>query len=92
MDHGRVGPQGALGGEDGQTNRVRIRFQDGRTYTPPHLSKDQAIPVTAGDEIEITTPGGGGYGPAAERPTALIERDLARGYYTAEEIETRFRC
>ena len=35
MDHGRVGPQGVLGGEDGQPNRIRIRFRDGREHHPP---------------------------------------------------------
>jgi N-methylhydantoinase B len=82
MDHGRVGPQGVLGGEDGQPNRIRIRFQDGREYHPPHLSKAQGIPVTAGDTIQVTTPGGGGYGNPAEREPTLVARDLARGYYT----------
>ena len=90
MDHGRVGPQGVLGGEDGQPNRIRIRFEDGREYHPPHLSKEQGIPVTAGDTIEVTTPGGGGYGDPAEREPALLERDLARGYYAASEIDERF--
>jgi N-methylhydantoinase B len=90
MDHGRVGPQGVLGGEDGQTNRIRVRFRDGREYHPPHLSKAQGIPVPAGDTIEVTTPGGGGYGNPAEREPALVARDLARGYYAASEIVERF--
>jgi N-methylhydantoinase B len=31
------------------------------------------------------TPGGGGYGDPARRDPAAIARDVARGYYTAEE-------
>src|SRR5476649_2028107 len=42
MDHGRVGPQGALGGSDGGVNTVAID-QHGVEYRPPHLSKDQDI-------------------------------------------------
>ena len=38
-----------------------------------------------GDWIAVKTPGGGGYGPATERDPAMVERDLARGYYTDEE-------
>jgi hypothetical protein len=38
------------------------------TYVPPHLSKDQDIEIEAGDVIAVSTPGGGGFGPAAERP------------------------
>jgi len=67
MDHGRVGPPGVLGGEAGQPNRVEIQ-QGGRTFVPQHLSKDQDIPLKAGDRVEVLTPGGGGYGAAPEDP------------------------
>jgi len=90
MDHGRVGPNGALGGGPGGVNRVTIVRKDGSTYTPPHLSKDQDILLEAGDVVAVSTPGGGGFGDPAARDPALIERDLARGYYTAEEIEHLF--
>jgi len=89
MDHGRVGPQGALGGADGGVNRVTIE-QEGKTYRPPHLSKDQAIVMQQGDRIHVSTPGGGGYGDPRERDPAAIAQDVARGYYTPEEIEDRF--
>jgi len=81
MDHGRYGPQGVLGGEDGAVNVVRVD-RDGERYTPPHLSKDQGIEVGEGDLIHVSTPGGGGYGDAGRRDPALIARDLRLGYYT----------
>ncbi|MDP6345782.1 MAG: hydantoinase B/oxoprolinase family protein [Alphaproteobacteria bacterium] len=84
MDHGRFGPQGVLGGADGAPNRVSIH-RDGEIYEPPHLSKDQDIQVAEGDLVRVATPGGGGYGDPAGRDPALISRDIARGYYTAEE-------
>ena len=84
MDHGRTGPQGALGGGDGGLNTVRI-MRDGVPYVPPHLSKDQSIALTEGDVIEVSTPGGGGYGAPDKRSKESIERDIARGYYTREE-------
>ena len=83
MDHGRYGPQGVLGGADGAVNVVRIERGDG-TYIPPHLSKDQDIEVGEGDIVHVSTPGGGGYGEARLRDPALIERDVRRGYYSAE--------
>ena len=89
MDHGRVGPQGVLGGGDGARNTVRVH-RDGETYIPPHLSKDQDITVRAGDRVEVGTPGGGGYGPAFERDPALVERDVRRGYYTQADAERLF--
>ena len=84
MDHGRTGPQGAQGGGDGGLNTVRI-MRDGVPYVPPHLSKDQSIALTEGDVIEVSTPGGGGYGAPDKRSKESIERDIARGYYTREE-------
>ena len=89
MDHGRTGPQGAQGGSDGGLNTVRI-MRDGVPYVPPHLSKDQAIALTEGDVIEVSTPGGGGYGEPGLRSKESIERDIGRGYYTREEAEKMY--
>ena len=89
MDHGRFGPQGALGGADGGVNVVEVE-RDGETYHPPHRSKDQDILIEAGDTITVRTPGGGGYGAPLERDPALVARDVRRGYYTLEEAVTRF--
>ena len=82
MDHGRVGPPGALGGHDGKVNEVRIT-RGGERYVPPHLSKDQDIELAAGDVIEVRTPGGGGYGDPFEREPELVARDVRRGYFDA---------
>ncbi|WP_428246406.1 hydantoinase B/oxoprolinase family protein [Ferrovibrio sp.] len=90
MDHGRTGPRGVLGGEDGGLNTVLIERDDSGQYIPPHLSKDQDIAIKVGDRVRVSTPGGGGYGEPAERDAAAIERDIARGYYTREQAEARF--
>ncbi len=89
MDHGRSGPLGALGGEDGGVNKVVVRRQ-GRDYIPPHLSKDQDSVVEPGDRIIVSTPGGGGYGDPFERPPALVATDVGRGYYTVADAAERF--
>jgi N-methylhydantoinase B len=89
MDHGRFGPQGARGGRDGGVNRVRI-IRDGTAYTPPHLSKDQDIRLHGGDLIEVSTPGGGGFGNPFLRAPELVARDVAKGYYTRQQAETWF--
>ena len=89
MDHGRFGPQGALGGQDGAVNSVTV-FRDGGAHVPPHLSKEQDIPLKAGDRVRVGTPGGGGYGDPRERDPELVRRDVAMGYYTAEEAERLF--
>jgi N-methylhydantoinase B len=89
MDHGRTGPQGVLGGEAGGTNTVAVS-RGGKTYRPPHLSKDQDIQIGVGDIVRVSTPGGGGFGDPRKRKPELIARDIARGYYTAEEAEAKF--
>ncbi|MEL3892863.1 hydantoinase B/oxoprolinase family protein [Ferrovibrio sp. MS7] len=90
MDHGRTGPRGVLGGEDGGLNTVLIERDNSGKYVPPHLSKDQDIAIKVGDRVRVSTPGGGGYGDPAARDAAAIERDIARGYYTREQAVARF--
>jgi N-methylhydantoinase B len=89
MDHGRFGPPGVQGGGEGAPNVVRLH-RGGEVLVPEHLSKDQDIPLRAGDRVEVMTPGGGGYGDAFARDPALVARDVARGYYTAEQARRLF--
>jgi N-methylhydantoinase B len=89
MDHGRVGPQGALGGGDGGKNTVTVRRSD-KSYTPEHLSKDQGIPIQPGDIIAVGTPGGGGFGNPFERDPNAVLRDVRRGYYTVDQAQALF--
>ena len=80
MDHGRVGPPGVFGGASGAPNQIEV-VQSGKVYVPPHLSKDQDLQLAPGDRIRVRTPGGGGYGPIEERPTALAEADRRNRYF-----------
>lgn len=78
MDHGRFGPQGALGGGDGAVNVVEVK-RGSQSYTPEHLSKEQDIPLQPGDRVCVKTPGGGGYGDPAKRDAALVATDKRLG-------------
>ncbi|MBN9675809.1 hydantoinase B/oxoprolinase family protein [Salipiger bermudensis] len=89
MDHGRFGPQGALGGGDGAVNEVAVT-RGGETFTPEHLSKAQDISLVAGDRVRVKTPGGGGYGDPATRERALVDEDVRLGRYSAEEAKRLF--
>ena len=89
MDHGRFGPQGALGGGDGGVNRVEV-IRDGETLVPEHLSKAQDIPLAPGDRVRVRTPGGGGYGDPRARDRAAVAEDVRLGRYTAEQAERLF--
>ena len=89
MDHGRFGPQGVLGGRDGAPNEVSV-WQGDTSYVPEHLSKEQDIPLAAGDRVRVRTPGGGGYGNPFERPPELVLEDVRLGRYSVEEAREMF--
>ena len=89
MDHGRVGPQGVLGGRDGAVNRVEVQ-RGAEVWVPPHLSKAQDIALQPGDRVRVRTPGGGGYGDPAARDPSLVAEDVRLGRYTAEEARQLF--
>jgi N-methylhydantoinase B len=89
MDHGRVGPQGVLGGQDGAPNTVTV-WRDNEAYVPLHLSKDQGIAIKAGDRVDVATPGGGGFGDPGKRCIKAIQQDLDYGYYTIEQLRESY--
>ena len=89
MDHGRFGPQGALGGSDGAPNKVTI-WQSGKSYTPKHLSKEQDIPLKPGDRVHVQTPGGGGYGDPMKRTKEAVLEDVRLGRYTKAQAKKLF--
>ena len=82
MDHGRFGPQGALGGSDGDVNKVVVLRGDA-TYVPKHLSKEQDIALTPGDRVWVRTPGGGGYGDPLQRSPDAVLEDVQLERYTS---------
>jgi len=72
-DRSRVPAQGFFGGAPGAPGEVLI---DGRR--PDNLKAEQPLPP--GALVEIRIPGGGGYGPPAERDPALRARDHLEHY------------
>jgi len=89
MEQGRLGPQGARGGGPGAVNEVRVLRGD-EVHIPPHLSKEQDIALSAGDRVEVRTPGGGGYGDPASRDAQAVAEDVRLGRYTAQEARRLF--
>ena len=89
MDHGRTGPQGALGGQDGAVNIVEV-LRGGVVTVPEHLSKAQDIALQPGDRVRVRTPGGGGYGDPHARDPDLVAEDVRLGRYSAAQAEELF--
>ena len=65
-------------------------WQGDASYVPEHLSKEQDIPLAAGDRVRVRTPGGGGYGNPFERPPELVLEDVRLGRYSVEEAREMF--
>lgn len=68
----RVPAPGLAGGEPGGLGVVEINGRPADHRVQRTLRR--------GDTILVRTPGGGGYGPAAERDPRLVERDRLMGY------------
>lgn len=90
MDHNRFGPPGVRGGSDGETGKIRVHRAGQPVHVPEHLSKEQGIVLEAGDRVEVTTPGGGGYGDPAQRAPAAVKHDVEMGYYTDSKAKKLF--
>ena len=65
-------------------------WRDGVVHVPEHLSKEQDIPLKAGDRVRVRTPGGGGYGDPLERDPALVLNDVALQRYSVDEARELF--
>lgn len=84
-ERGRFAPPGVLGGGAGALNRFTVMRADGREDHPPMASKWVGVKLAKGERVRLETPGGGGYGPAAERAADAIARDIDNGYVTSAD-------
>ncbi|NUU02386.1 hydantoinase B/oxoprolinase family protein [Herbaspirillum robiniae] len=76
MERLRFRPWGAHGGGPGAPARL-VLHRPGES--PRELGKIDLLPVAAGDEIAIQTPGGGGWGNPFERDPGAVLADVRRG-------------
>jgi N-methylhydantoinase B len=77
-----VPPPGTLGGGSGAAGGWSLRRPDGTVET---LAARQAgVVARAGDVFVLRTSGGGGLGPASERPRELVHGDVRDGNVSPE--------
>lgn len=80
-ERGKYAPKGVLGGGDAALNV--FEYENNHAWkTPPAVSKMVGIKLKQGERVRLQTPGGGGYGPAADRDPAAQANDLRLGYIT----------
>jgi N-methylhydantoinase B len=81
-------PTGVFGGEPGARARLIQNF--GTPQAQVLYSKVARIEMAPGDSMRIETPGGGGYGPPAERSLQALACDLQDGRITREHAEAAY--
>lgn len=81
-------PQGVFGGDAGSPGAFRVIAADG---TRTDLGgKPAPMRCRAGEAIEITSPGAGGYGSPHERDPELLAADLLSGKFSAAYLEQHY--
>ncbi|WP_274427323.1 hydantoinase B/oxoprolinase family protein [Chelativorans sp. YIM 93263] len=86
-DRFRLAPRGRAGGRDGVSARLTVE-RDGELI---ELGATSTFPLKAGDLVEIRLPGGGGWGPPAERDREAVRRDLDDGFISPETARDVYR-
>ena len=89
-NRGRFAPAGVRGGGAGKPTRYWVR-RGGVTREPMQLEagivspdKFSGVRLAEGDGLTVETPGGGGWGPAAERDREAVVEDLRQGYISRD--------
>jgi N-methylhydantoinase B len=80
-------PWGLAGGGPGRPNSGELRLPDG-TVQP--VAKATGLALPKGSLFVFHCGGGGGYGPASERPKEKVLEDLSEGYITEEHARTHY--
>ena len=80
VDHPARGRAGGASGSSGS-----VKLDDGTV-----LRGKGRQPVPAPRRLLLDLPGGGGFGPSAERDADLVRRDVASGYISAEQAAQNY--
>ena len=80
-------PWGLQGGGEAMPNRAAVRHPDGSRDV---VGKATGLRIAKGSVFELSTGGGGGYGPAAERDPEAIAADVRDGYITEAHAERNY--
>lgn len=78
-DRARFGPPGVAGGEPGARNVVTYGDPEAMAVVPLG-AKLASAPIRKGQRVRFETPGGGGFGPPAEREPERVARDIRLGF------------
>jgi N-methylhydantoinase B len=86
-DRTKFCPWGVYGGDAGRPSSFLVRTASGEVRI---LDNTDVVTVGAGDVVSISSPGGGGYGPAVERPSGKVADDVRLGRISAERAAASY--
>ncbi len=81
-------PWGVFGGEPGGVGRFALIGADGAERVL--AAKPTGVRVGDGEGVVVESPGAGGYGPAADRPQALLDEDRRSGKFSAAYLARHY--
>jgi N-methylhydantoinase B len=87
VERSRTAPWGLAGGGEARANGAAVTMADGETI---RFSKKTDFTVPKGALFQLTTGGGGGYGPASERDPQRVAKDLRDGYISRAHAERHY--
>ena len=86
-DRHKKSPWGLLGGGAGGSAALLIKKANEDDWKNVCVGFDKVspskfgnVPVRRGDRVRLKSGGGGGFGPVAERPRALVDEDVREGF------------
>jgi N-methylhydantoinase B len=86
-DRRRFRPWGLEGGEPARGAHAYLVAPDG---TERELPTKTCVALRHGERVRIETPGGGGWGPPAERDPAAVAADLRHGYVSPDFVRAQY--
>jgi N-methylhydantoinase B len=89
-ERGKYPPFGVNGGRPAALNRF-VWQAGGGEASPPLASKITDVRIANGGRVRLETPGGGGFGPPAERAADKVARDVRLGYISQEAARTLYK-
>jgi N-methylhydantoinase B len=89
LERAEIAPWGLQGGGPGGC--AALVLNPGRPAERRVPSKVWGYALKPGDRIQVITPGAGGYGPALERSSEALTRDLADGKVSPARARAEYR-
>jgi N-methylhydantoinase B len=87
IEKGKTPHWGIFGGKEGLRNYALVHSKKNGDF---EVLKNPAVPLDAGDYVDVIAGGGGGYGDPFERDPEAVRQDVIDGYVTRECAKTDY--